>query len=71
MARTPLLRAVKRLAAEQHAANREEAAEYSRGEFLKRAGVGGAGRLRAGARPYVGRGDSSARARKHGPARQA
>jgi monoamine oxidase len=42
MARTPLLRAVKRLAQEHHAADREEPAEYSRGEFLKRAGVGGA-----------------------------
>ena len=42
MARTPLLRAVKRLADEQHTADREEGAEYSRGEFLKRAGVGGA-----------------------------
>jgi monoamine oxidase len=42
MARTPLLRAVKRLAEEHHAAGREEAAEYSRGEFLKRAGIGGA-----------------------------
>jgi monoamine oxidase len=42
MARTPLLRAIKRLAAEQHAADRQEAAEYSRREFLKRAGAGGA-----------------------------
>jgi monoamine oxidase len=44
MARTPLLRAIRRLADERHAAEREEdrQAEYSRGEFLKRAGVGGA-----------------------------
>ena len=42
MARTPLLRAVEKLAAEQSKRDRGEDAEYSRGEFLKRAGVGGA-----------------------------
>jgi monoamine oxidase len=53
MARTPLLRAFERLAAEHRAAERlgippaelrgERAQRYSRGEFLKRAGVAGAG----------------------------
>jgi monoamine oxidase len=54
MARTPLLRALERLAEEHHAAERlgippaelrgqRAEAEYSRGEFLKRAGVAGAG----------------------------
>jgi monoamine oxidase len=42
MARTPLLRAFERLADEHRAADREETSEYSRGEFLKRAGIGGA-----------------------------
>ncbi len=42
MARTPLLRAIERLAADQDAADREVEAGYSRGEFLKRAGVAGA-----------------------------
>jgi monoamine oxidase len=42
MARTPLLRAVERLAKEHRAADREETVEYSRGEFLKRVGAGGA-----------------------------
>ena len=54
MARTPLLRALERLAEEHHTAERlgippaelrgqRAEAEYSRGEFLKRAGVAGAG----------------------------
>src|SRR5579864_7074141 len=47
MARTPLLSAVERLAAEHRLADRlgvtpEQAREYSRGEFLKRAGAVGA-----------------------------
>jgi monoamine oxidase len=53
MARTPLLRALERLAEEHHTAGRlgippaelrgqRAEAEYSRGEFLKRAGVAGA-----------------------------
>lgn len=42
MARTPLLRAFERLAEEHRTKDRAEASEYSRGEFLKRAGVGGA-----------------------------
>ena len=54
MARTPLLRALERLAEEHRTAERigippaelrgqRAEAEYSRGEFLKRAGVAGAG----------------------------
>lgn len=57
MPRTPLLRALRRLADDQHAADRlgipvselherrAEDAAYDRGEFLKRAGVAGAGAL--------------------------
>src|SRR5690242_7603919 len=47
MPRTPLLRALRRLADDHRAADRlgvpPEEAAYSRGEFLKRAGVAGAG----------------------------
>jgi monoamine oxidase len=57
MPRTPLLRALRRLADDQHAADRlgipvselherrADDAAYDRGEFLKRAGVAGAGAL--------------------------
>jgi monoamine oxidase len=61
MARTPLLRAIRQLAKEQRAADRQgsEPSEYSRREFLKRAGVTGAAVAVAGPAALSGRANAA------------